>query len=60
MVTGNWGKVPGVYLDPDMSACWVIYQNVQRKRLAGLFAFVFFHLLWVFCFFFFKLKKERK
>ena len=39
MVTGNWGKVSGVSLNSDMSACRVIYQNVQRKRLAGLFFF---------------------
>lgn len=41
MATGNWGKVSGVYLNPDMSACRVIYQNVQRRRLAGLFFFLF-------------------
>lgn len=45
MVTGNWGKVSGVYLNPDMSACRVIYQNVQRRRLAGLFFFFPFAVL---------------
>ena len=48
MVTGNWGKVSGVSLNSDMSACRVIYQNVQRKRLAGLFFFSFAVLLF-FC-----------
>ena len=53
VVTGNWGKVSGVYLDPDMSACWVIYQNVQRRRLAGPFVLFSFICCGFFFFFFF-------
>ena len=60
VVTGNWGKVSGVYLDPDMSACWVIYQNVQRRRLAGPFVLFSFICCGFFFFFFFFLAKERK
>ena len=59
MVTGNWGKVSGVSLNPDMSACRVIYQNVQRKSLAGLFFFFFFHLLCC-CFFAKRVLKARE